>query len=310
MLQLTNHILMIRPSNFGYNAETAQNNAFQTAPETKADGKSISQKAIDEFDAMVNVLRSHDIHVMVIEDTPEPIKPDAIFPNNWISTHHNGTIITYPMWASNRRIERREDIIEALSAKYKVNNRYSFEFYEEEDEPLFLEGTGSMIIDHIHKIVYACSSQRTDARLLDKFSVLMGMDYLIFEAKDENGQDIYHTNVMMALGRDFAVVCLEAIQNEVSKNKLISTLENTGKKIIPISLGQMAHFAGNMLEVLSNYGTRYLVMSSSAYDVLTEKQRQELSSMTHLLPISIPTIETYGGGSVRCMMAEIFLPKK
>ncbi|MEZ4910484.1 MAG: arginine deiminase-related protein [Saprospiraceae bacterium] len=309
MTQSTTQILMIRPANFGFNAETAENNAFQSLPDGQT-SLQIQESALIEFDAMVEKLAQNNIQVLVVEDTQKPIKPDAIFPNNWISTHQNGAIITYPMWAKNRRIERREDIVELIIDKFRTNNRYSFEFYEEEDEPMFLEGTGSMIIDHKNNIVYACRSPRTDARLLDKFSVLMDMENIIFNATDAQGQEIYHTNVMMAIGLDFVVICLDSVQNEVSKKKLLDSFARTHKQVVDITLAQMEHFAGNMLEVLSIDGKRYLVMSETAYNALTTKQIETLQGLTNLLPISIPTIEKYGGGSVRCMMAEIFLPKK
>lgn len=309
MTQSTSQILMIRPANFGYNAETAENNAFQSIPEEQSNAQ-IQENAVTEFDAMVEKLRQYGVNVLVVDDTVSPIKPDAIFPNNWISTHQNGAVITYPMWAKNRRIERREDIVELLMDKFKANNRYSFEFYEDEDEQMFLEGTGSMIIDHKNNIVYACRSPRTDARLLDKFSVLMDMENIIFSATDAHGQEIYHTNVMMAIGLDFVVICLDSVQNEVSKKKLLDTFALTNKQVIDISHAQMEHFAGNMLEVLNNDGNRYLVMSQTAYNALTARQIATLKGLTNLLPIAIPTIEKYGGGSVRCMMAEVFLPQK
>ena len=309
MQQLTNQIMMIRPANFGFNDQTAANNAFQST-EDISDVEALKQIAKDEFDQMVEVLRSKGISVLVIEDTGLPVKPDAVFPNNWISFHENGTLITYPMFAPNRRLERREDIIESINDKYFIKNRYSFEFYEDEDEPLFLEGTGSMIFDRAHSIVYACLSQRTDAILIDKFNVLMGTDSCVFHAVDRNGQEIYHTNVMMALGEDFVVICMDSIVKEESKKQLIQLFEKTNKEIIEISIKQMESFAGNMLEVESEDGTRYLCMSASAYKSLTAGQKERLSLKTNLLPIAIPNIEKFGGGSVRCMMAEIFLPLK
>lgn len=309
MQQLTNQILMIRPANFGFNDQTAANNAFQST-DTVADIDALKQIARTEFDVMVNLLRSKGIHVTVIEDTPTPVKPDAVFPNNWISFHENGTLITYPMFAPNRRIERREDIIEEIENKFKVKSRYSFEFYEEGNDPLFLEGTGSMIFDREHGIVYACLSQRTDAVLIDKFNVLMNTKSCVFTALDKNGQEIYHTNVMMALGQDFVVICLESIPNSDSKKQLLALFEKTGKEVISITMEQMEAFAGNMLEVKGLGGKRYLCMSNTAYQSLTEQQKKALEAKTNLLAIPIDHIEKYGGGSVRCMMAEIFLSTK
>jgi hypothetical protein len=245
---------------------------------------------------------------MVMEDTPEPKKPDAVFPNNWISFHENGAVLTYPMFAANRRIERREDIIEEIGKHFKVERRYTFEHYEEED--MFLEGTGSMLFDRVNKIVYACLSLRTDARLLDKFCVLVEYQRVVFHAVDRNGLPIYHTNVMMALGEDFAVLCKESIHNPEELKELENMLRITNKEIVDISYSQMESFAGNMLQVRNDTGQTFLVMSQSAYDSLNERQLQILSSKTQILPIDIRTIEYYGGGSVRCMMAEIFLVKK
>ncbi len=308
MNQLTKHILMVRPANFGYNAETAVNNAFQS-DEVIRDTEALRQAAIHEFDNMVTLLRSKGIDVMVVQDTESPVKPDAVFPNNWISFHENGALITYPMFAQNRRIERREDIIRQVSQQFEVKNRYTFDFYEDEQEPLFLEGTGSMILDRPNKIVYACLSQRTSPVLLDKFNVLMGMERCIFKATDRNGHEIYHTNVMMALGEDFVVICMDSVAEEQRKD-LKESFERTGKEIIEINYDQMEAFAGNMLEVYGTNNTRYLCMSQSAYNSLNDDQKYRLGSKTQLLPIPIPQIEKFGGGSVRCMMAEIFLPVK
>lgn len=306
MQQITDTIMMVRPASFGYNEETAKNNAFQSTTELSAD--ELQAKAAAEFDAMVAKLRSKGVRIEVIQDTDEPKKPDAIFPNNWISFHEDGTVITYPMYAENRRIERREEVVEQLSESYKVDRRYTFDYYEEENK--FLEGTGSMLFDRANNIVYACLSERTDAMVLEKYAVLMGSQKVAFRSVDRNGQDIYHTNVMMALGEDFVVVCLESIQNPAEREELVATLERTGKEIVDINYDQVEAYAGNMLQVKSEDGTRYLCMSQQAYDSLTTEQVATLEKYTQLLPIDIETIETIGGGSVRCMMAEVFLPKK
>ncbi len=304
MRQITDKIMMIRPASFQFNNETAANNAFQTAGDY--DSEAIKAKAIEEFDAMVALLRSKNITVEVIQDTAEPAKPDAIFPNNWISFHQDGTVVTYPMYAENRRIERREDIIDTLGQKYQVSKRYTFDYYEEENR--FLEGTGSMLFDREHNIVYACLSPRTDIVVLEKYSVLMGAKKIAFRSVDREGQDIYHTNVMMALGIDFCVICLESIKNEVEKKEILESLEVTGKQVVDITYDQMENFAGNMLQVSNGNGERYLILSQAAYDSLTTDQVNTLSELTNILPIPITTIETLGGGSVRCMMAEVFLP--
>ncbi|MCZ2100057.1 MAG: amidinotransferase [Chitinophagales bacterium] len=307
--QLTNHILMVRPANFGYNEETAVNNAFQS-DEIISDAEALKRTAISEFDNMVAALRTKGIDVTVVQDSETPIKPDAVFPNNWISFHGNGSIITYPMFAKNRRIERREEIIEQIEIKFDVKNRYGFEFYEDESEPIFLEGTGSMIFDRPNKLVYACVSKRTSPILLDKFNVLMDMKSCLFRAVGRDGQEIYHTNVMMALGEDFVVICMESVADEASRKELLGHFARTGKEVVDITLEQMESFAGNMLEVKANDGQRYLCMSQSAYDSLNDDQKAQLESHTNLLPIPIPNIEKFGGGSVRCMMAEVFLPLK
>lgn len=303
----TNNILMIRPAHFGFNSQTAGNNAFQSDDKDES-AKDISNKAQVEFDNMVSILRSKGVNIVVINDTDSPEKPDAVFPNNWVSFHINGAVLTYPMFAPNRRIERREEILEEIGESFNVSRRYTFEHYEEDD--LFLEGTGSMLFDRDHKIVYACLSQRTDARLIDKFCVLVEYNRVVFHSVDRNGMPIYHTNVMMALGEDFAVLCKESIQNPDELKELEEVLEKTGKEIVDISYDQMESFAGNMLQVRNESGQTFLVMSKTAYNSLTTKQLELLSAKTELLPIDISTIEYYGGGSVRCMMAEIFLQKK
>lgn len=306
MQQITDTIMMVRPASFGYNEETAKNNAFQSTTDLPSD--ELQAKAQKEFDAMVDKLRSKGINIVVIQDTEEPRKPDAIFPNNWISFHEDGTVITYPMYAENRRIERREDVVEQLSEQFEVSKRYTFDYYEAEDK--FLEGTGSMLFDRANNIVYACLSPRTDPMVLEKYAVLMGSEKVAFRSVDRHGQEIYHTNVMMALGEDFVVVCLESIPNQEERSALVEALERTGKNIIDINFDQVEAYAGNMLQVKSTDGTRYLCMSQQAYDSLTETQVAQLSQYTEILPIDIDTIETIGGGSVRCMMAEVFLPNK
>ena len=205
MQQITHNILMIRPAKFGFNTETAENNAFQSDSQS-ANAQEISQLAQGEFDRMVGMLKEQGVSVLVIQDTDEPLKPDAIFPNNWVSFHENGMVISYPMFAPNRRIERREDVLDLIGSIFRISQRYSFEFYEEEKPSAFLEGTGSMVLDRSGNIAYACLSPRTDGSLVDKFCTLTGMTPCLFHAEDKHGQAIYHTNVMMAIGIDFAVV--------------------------------------------------------------------------------------------------------
>jgi len=307
MKQSSNVVLMVRPSNFGYNEETAGNNAFQSRPE-KIKSADIQKLAVIEFDQFVAELRQAGVTVIVYEDSNDSVKPDAIFPNNWFTTHEDGSLITYPMFAPNRRLERDESIIKQIATEFDIQQRYSFEQYEEDN--LFLEGTGSMILDRQHKIVYACLSQRTDISLLDKFCLLRAYQKVTVHAINANGLPIYHTNVMMALGAQFAIVCLEIIKDKEERNLLRETLNRSGKTIIEITESQMNQFAGNMLEVTNDQGDEIIVMSRTAKKSLTKPQLKRLSDFGSILSIDIPTIETYGGGSVRCMMAEIFLPKK
>lgn len=302
--QITSEILMIRPKHFRYNTQTAINNSFQIKPES-GDEKEIQALAIEEFDKMVVKLRTHGINIITIEDTSDPLKPDAIFPNNWVSFHENKVVITYPMFAENRRMERREDIIDQISEQKGYNRRYNFEFYESEGG-VFLEGTGSMILDRVNKIVYACISPRTSIKVLDKFCVLMGYQKQIFHAYDDQNELIYHTNVMMALGNGFAVICLDSITDKDERIAVKEKLESSGKEIIDISMEQMNHYAGNMLQVKSNDMQDYVVMSKAAYDSLTTGIIDQLNKHTKTIVLDIPTIEKYGGGSVRCMMAELF----
>lgn len=301
--QITNTILMVRPANFGFNTQTAVNNAFQTES-THLSSKEISTQARQEFDMLVEKLRSVSIEVIVIEDTDQPIKKDAIFPNNWFTTHANGNIITYPMFAPMRRLERREDIITLLEKRFNYNNRVQLESNETHD--LFLEGTGSIILDRINRYAYACRSMRTDEGILDVFCDLNKVKKVIFDASDESGMPIYHTNVMMTLGETFCVICMDSIKNVTERQMVEQQLTSNGKEIIDISFAQMNSFAGNMLHLKGRDDETYLVMSTQAYDSLSDNQIERLEKHTHLLHSSINTIESSGGGSVRCMIAEVF----
>lgn len=305
--QTTSHILMVRPSNFGYNEETAVTNAFQ-ANDGSLSSTEISVRALAEFDAFVEKLRSEGVDVIVVEDTNRPLKPDAVFPNNWVTFHQNGTVVTYPMTAKVRRLERRDDIIRMIQEKFRVEQKLQLQEYEEIDQ--FLEGTGSMIIDRPNKLVYACLSPRTHHDLLQRFCKLMGYTAVPFHAVDGEGMEIYHTNVMMALGETFVVICLDSVQSEIEEEMLVKKFEATNKEIIEISYEQMMQFAGNMLQVRNDTGETFLVMSGQALDSLDESQISAIRRHTNILASPIPTIETYGGGSARCMMAEIFLPEK
>ena len=305
--QCTNTVMMVRPHQFGFNPETAENNAFQKNDESLS-AKEIQARALKEFDEMVLLLQDHGIQVEVFEDTEVPSKPDALFPNNWISMHANGSIITYPLLSKIRRAERREDIVEKMITKYGFNRRYSLEQYEEKG--IFLESTGSMVIDHLAKVVYACLSARTDPSVLDKFCTLMGHDRVVFTGVDKNGQAIYHTNVLMAIGEKLAIICLESISNDNELNEVRTRLESSGKIILEISFAQMAAFAGNMLELTGNGGRNILIMSESAFRSLEPLQIEQIRHYADPIYTPLDTIEKYGGGSARCMLAEIFRPQR
>ncbi len=305
--QTTSNILMVRPTNFGFNEETAANNSFQTKAKYHTPDE-IKKMAMEEFDNFVSKMRKEGINVMVFEDTATPIKPDAVFPNNWVSFHQNGAVITYPMYSEIRRKERRDDVLEKLTEDFTLTEIYRLEKFEEENR--FLEGTGSMILDRVNKICYACTSPRTDEGLLDIFCEFIGFQKVVFQSVDANGEDIYHTNVMMALGEDFVVIGLSTIKDEAQKKMLLDLFEKTNKTVIDISFEQILSFAGNMLQVRNDAGETYLVMSQQAFESLTEEQIKEIEMRTKILYSPIEAIETLGGGSARCMMAEVFLPKK
>ncbi|MDB5212000.1 MAG: amidinotransferase [Sediminibacterium sp.] len=301
-MQHTSHLLMIKPVRFDFNAETAVNNLFQVNVEDHA----VQEKALREFEAFIATLRDHGIDVTVIDDTAEPHTPDSVFPNNWISFHENGTVILYPMFAVNRRLERKQHVLDAVKQKFSINQTIDLSIYEKDDH--FLEGTGSMVLDRDNKIAYACLSPRTDEKILQKFCEQMNYTAVSFTAVDADNQPIYHTNVMMCVADEFAVICLESINDETERKTVTDLLTKTGKQIIGISFEQMNHFAGNMLQVHNRDRKKFLVMSSQAYQSLTI---QQLLSIEHFNPVihsDITTIETNGGGSARCMMAEIFLP--
>lgn len=295
---------MVRPRHFGYDPETASNNAFQVNDNSISTAE-IEKTARREFDQFVNTLRKAGVQVIVIEDTDAPKKLDAVFPNNWFTTHENGSIITYPLCPSNRRAERRPDIIDLLIDNFNVRKHIRLEHLERRG--LFLEGTGSMILDRPNQIVYACRSARTDETVLDDFIDITGYEAHMFNATDANNFPIYHTNVMMALGETFVVIVLDTVRSPLEREELLSSFDRTDKEVIELSMEQMMAFAGNMLQVSNRQGETFLVMSSQAYESLRPDQVQQITSHTKILHSPIPTIEKYGGGSARCMMAEIFL---
>lgn len=297
---------MIRPKHFGFNADTATNNTFQH-DDPSLTPEEIASKARDEFDALVKLLDSNGIHVDVIEDTDMPVKPDAVFPNNWFSTHGDGVIMTYPMHSVLRRAERREDVIDILSKHYNVTKRYAFEVFEEQNQ--FLEGTGSLVFDREHRLAYACISQRTDVGLLDKFCILRGYTPRTFHAVYD-GTPVYHTNVVMALATTYVVICLECIPEMREREMLTESFKNSNLEIIEITEAQMASFAGNMIQLQSRFGDALCVMSEQAYKSLTMEQIARIEKHNRILHSPVYTIEKYGGGSARCMIAENFLPEK
>jgi hypothetical protein len=305
-MQTTSHILMIRPVRFAFNEQTAESNAFQDPEAAKA--VAVQEKALLEFDKMAEGLRNLGVDVTIIEDTPEPHTPDAIFPNNWVSFHANGIVCLYPMYAQNRRLERRHDIIEQLKKKFSVTNILDFTGYE--DAQKFLEGTGSMVLDRINRIAYACISPRTDVEVLKEFSQKMNYRLVSFTATDDCEKQIYHTNVVMSVGDKFAVICLESILDKIERNHVLETLNETGKDVIDISIDQLKRFAGNMLQVQNKDGEAILVMSTQAYRSLMPEQLRKLEKYNQMFYTDLSTIERNGGGSARCMIAEIYLPEK
>jgi hypothetical protein len=302
-MQTTAHLLMIQPVNFGFNAETAVNNSFQ-----KNTGSNCQETALIEFSEFVALLRKNKVDVTVIEDSLSPYTPDSVFPNNWISFHDDGRIFLYPMFAVNRRMERKTAVLETIKNKFSVTGIIDLSKYE--TDRLFLEGTGSMVLDRENKIAYACISPRTNEAILNEFCRLTNHKPVTFRSADSKGADIYHTNVMMCIADSYAVICLDSILNAEERKKVIALLEETNKEIIDISMQQLNCFTGNMLQVMNTDKELLLVMSTQAYESLTAVQIAGLQKYNRIIHSSLHTIETAGGGSARCMMAEVFLEKK
>lgn len=299
-MQTTSKVLMVRPSHFAFNEETAQNNCFQQ----RGAHENVHKEAITQFDSLVSALRANDVDVIVVQDTSEPWTPDSIFPNNWFSSHISGELVLYPMFAKNRQAERKPEILKLL--RRKMNHPKLVDLTHWEAKGLFLEGTGSMILDRDKNIAYACRSERTSEEVLNDFCNKMGFDAVVFDAYDKVGNPIYHTNVMMEVGTQVAIICLESIKSEVERNRVVSRLTETGKVIVDISLDQVEHFAGNMLEVRSRNRNPIMVMSASARKSLTAEQEQVIGTYNKIVSVDLSTIESNGGGSARCMIAEIF----
>jgi hypothetical protein len=294
---------MIRPVNFGFNAETAVNNSFQVPGQDNE----AQQRAQEEFDGFVLTLHNNGVDVIVVPDTPAPHTPDSIFPNNWISFHADGTVCLYPMFAVNRRQERKPHVLEKLKERFIIERTYDLTHFEQENH--FLEGTGSMVLDRDLKIAYACLSPRTDKGVLEEWCRAMDYQPIVFDAVDGKGQAIYHTNVVMCVADRYVVVCMDALPQAAEQELLRNTIDQSGKELIDITLEQLNRFAGNMLQIASIQGETLLVMSSQAYHSLTPEQVNRLRSYNRIIHAPLTTIETNGGGSARCMMAEVFLER-
>lgn len=302
-MQTTSKVLMVRPVRFGFNEQTAGNNSFQK----RGYELSAQDMALEEFDNFVSLLRANNVEVVVVEDTPEPHTPDSIFPNNWFSTHASGELILYPMCAPNRRLERKEGVltvIKEIGERGKMKRIVDLTHWEEEN--LFLEGTGSLIFDRKNRIVFACRSPRCDIAVLEELCDKIDYEFLDFGAYDREGSPIYHTNVMMCVGEKFVVACLDSITNIDERTEFISFVEDCDKELIEITIDQMEQFAGNMLQLRSTGGEPLLIMSATAKRALTTDQLENLMSYCKIISPELESIETNGGGSARCMLAEIF----
>lgn len=302
---VTSTIFMVRPVNFAFNEQTALSNTFQ---DQTTRSLAVHDEALKEFDNFVSILRDNDVTVIVIDDKPDLQTPDSIFPNNWISTHPDGKIFVYPMEASNRRLERRPEILEELRSRFMIESEVDLTYLESEKK--YLEGTGSMVLDRKNKLAFACISPRTDQKALSIFCDLSGYKPVVFHAFSQSGKAIYHTNVMMCIGDLFTVICLEAITSEKERNQTKNLILASGKELVEISYQQMKCFAGNMLQLQNNKGDKLLVMSQQARESLNDSQFNTLAKYCKILSSPLHTIENCGGGSARCMIAEIYLEAK
>ncbi|MGX1127507.1 citrulline utilization hydrolase CtlX [Pseudomonas sp. HLS-6 TE3448] len=302
-MQTTNTVLMIRPARFAFNPDTAFNNRFQQpflAPEQA------QQKALEEFDGYVDTLRQHGVDVLVVQDTPAPHTPDSIFPNNWWSSHADGSLVLYPMEGQNRRLERNKGVLRVLEERFAINT--TIDLSPLEQQSMFLEGTGSMVLDREHRISYACHSGRTHTEALRQFAEQLDYRLCVFHAVDRHHAPIYHSNVMMSVGTELSVVCLQALPDASERQALERSLRDTGKDILALDFDQLEGFAGNMLEVHDKQGQPLLVMSRSAWASLKPDQREQVEQHSRPVVVNIDNIERIGGGSARCMLAEVHLP--
>ena len=303
--QSAGSVLMVRPAHFGFNPQTAASNAFQVPDAGPMESQTA---ALHEFDALARQLQLAGVGVIVASDSPLPVKPDAIFPNNWVSFHSDGTVVLYPMLAPNRRLERRDELLAQLVRQggFRIGKTVDLTHRERDDK--FLEGTGSLVLDRTHRVAYACLSPRTDLDVLGEFAQLLDYELAVFEAVDGSGKPLYHTNVLMAVGGGFAVVCSATIASLPHRAALLDRLRATGHEVIDISLAQMTRFAGNLLQLAAPAGD-LIALSTGAWDSLTALQRRALERHGSVLLADIPNIERLGGGGVRCMLAEIHLPR-
>ena len=299
-------VMMVRPACFGANAETSASNRFQHP----GGGDAVAAAARAESDALAALLEARGVEVFALEDCPLPAKPDACFPNNWVSLHGDGTVVLYPMLAPNRRHERSLDLLGLLRQRGGFEVSQVIDLSHHESAGRFLEGTGSLVLDRPGRCAYACLSPRTDAGLLAEFAGELGYRSIGFRAVDGGGVPVYHTNVLMSLGERFAVLCEQAVPDQGELATLRASIEVSGRELIPISLDQMQAFAGNLLQLASSDGGRVIAVSATAWSALDAGQRRRLESHGEIAPASIPTIERHGGGSVRCMLAEVFLPRR
>jgi hypothetical protein len=299
---------MVRPARFGCNAQTAESNAFQAKPTTLG-GEDLQTIALREFHGLAEALERAGVEVLIAPDSAQPPKPDAIFPNNWVSFHHDGTVALYPMLAPNRRLERRDEVLEQVVRNGAFRVSRTVDLTHRESENKYLEGTGSVVLDRVHRIAYACSSPRTDLDVLGEFAQQLDYELMTFDAVDAGGTAIYHTNVLMAIGSSFAVVCSESIVGAAHRAAVLSKLHTTGHTIVEITAAQMAQFAANVLELAAPDG-KLIALSTTALGCLAPPQRRALESQAMLIAAEIPTIERIGGGGVRCMLAEVHLPKR
>lgn len=297
---------MVRPVGFHSNPLTAPSNRFQGKTEQSDAEQQASAER--EFEGLVAALREAGVTVVEIDDTPDPPTPDSVFPNNWVTTHADGTVVLYPMEAANRRTERRMDIVDALAAEHGFKVTRVIDITAHENDGRYLEGTGSLVLDRVNRIAYACLSSRTHLDALGDFAQQLDYDVVAFDAVDRDGVPIYHTNVMMSIGEGLAIVCAEAIAREDQRSAVIESLERSGHDIISLTFDQMDAFAGNMLELKSQSGQRLLAMSAQAEASLTEEQRAKIDAYAKIVSAPINDIESSAGGSVRCMLAEIHLP--